>query len=338
MDPKATIKDVARDACVAASTVSRVLSGKSVISEETKKRVMKSVERLGYTPNTAARRLRCDKSGIIGVVLPDISGEFYSACAAGVLYRARQLGYSVLLVDTARDTGAEQEDIKALLEMRVDGIIFIGGKNDDSIIKEVCGREIPVVMGDRVMDGVPSVSYNNRYTTGCLVDALYDEGIRNIAYMGEPVDIQTNLCERFMGYMDSVNSHKDMSHREIFDIRMSENKIKAGFDICREQFSKTQPEAVITANDLIAQGILSAAGQMGIQICVSGFDDRKASAYWTPSVTTVAQDTDELAYGCFDLLMDVINKREVHDIVLKQRVIIRDSLHIGKETLKKYGL
>ena len=95
---KVTIKDVAKLAKVSPSTVSRVLSGSPSISDDTCKRVKNAVKELHYTPNTTARSLRCEKSKSIGVVFPDISGEFYATCASAILKYARMSDYTVLTV------------------------------------------------------------------------------------------------------------------------------------------------------------------------------------------------------------------------------------------------
>lgn len=335
-----TIKDVAREAGVCPSTVSRALSGSDVISEETKGRVAAAAQKLGYTPNTAARSLRSDSSGMIGIVVPDISGEFYAACASGVYHTALEHGYSVLIADTEKRDGSGADCVKALLERRADGIIFIGG-GSDAMVADTAARGIPVVTGDSSMEGVPSVTFNNRETVSRLVKALYDDGCRSFTYIGEPTETHRNLRERLDGYRDGLRACAEAEGREMIDERLDRDKLKAGFEIYCESFANIErPEAVITSNDLIAQGIISAANKAGRaipdEIAVAGFDDARASAYWTPPLTTIRQDAGVLAEECFKKLYAMIKKQEVKNTVLRQKVIVRGSMRISEESFKRH--
>ena len=335
-----TIKDVAREAGVSASTVSRALADSSAISDTTKERVALAAKKLGYTPNTAARCLRSETSGIIGIVLPDISGEFYAACASAVFHTAREYGYAVLIADTEKTSGFGTDSIQTLLERQADGIIFIGGGNDDDIIYATAQKGVPVVTGDRSISGIPSVTFNNRETVSGLVKALYNDGCRSFAYVSEPADVCGNLMERYMGYTEGVRACPGASGVEIIDKRMDVDKLRAGYDICREYFAGEQrPEAVITSNDLIAQGIISAADELGISVpgdmAVAGFDDARASAYWIPPLTTVRQEAEVLARECFIKLYALIKNEEVENTVLRQKVIVRSSMLISKESFCK---
>lgn len=338
MSPRPTIKDVASLSGVAVSTVSRVLNGSSKISDATKERVMRAVEELGYMPNTAARCLKNSSSRLIGVVLPDISGEFYAACTSAIFHKAKENGYYVIIADTERDADFGAEAVRALMERQVDGIIFIGGGNDDETVTWAAQKGIPVVTGDRQNVDVPAVTFNNYDTVNRLVKALIDEGYKSFAYVGEPLSIQNNLIERYNGYRDAVEDNSNVSSVEFFDYSMHIDKLKGGYEICRKYFSETAPEVVITANDLIAEGILSAAAEMGKKINAVGFDNNRASGYWIPSVTTISQNPELLAEKCLGMLMDCINGREVRNVVLKQEIIVRESLYISEENLKKNKL
>ena len=336
-----TIKDVAREAGVSASTVSRALADNDAISDETKERVAAAAEKLGYTPNTAARCLRSETSGIIGIVVPDISGEFYAACASSVFHTAREHGYAVLIADTEKNAGFGTESVKTLLERQADGIIFIGGGGDDRILEETVAKGVPVVTGDRRIEGIPSVTFNNRETVSAIVRALYDDGYRRFAYAGEPVGYSGNLMERYLGFKEGMSRCLGASAAEVIDPRMDTDKLRAGYEIFGEHFSgDDRPEAVLTSNDLIAQGIISAANEAGVSVpggvAVAGFDDARVSAYWTPPMTTVRQDAARLAEECFMKLYALIRKEEVTDTVLRQEVIIRGSMRISGESLGRY--
>ncbi len=330
---KATLKDVAKAAGVSVSTASRALSGSSAISEETCKRVRGEAARLNYTLNSAARSLRCDRTRSIGVVFPDISGEFYAVCASAILKYARKKDYAVLFTESGRNKNDEEKAVHALMERGVDGIIFIGDNTDDEIVKNTSASSVPVVTGDRCIAGIPSVTYNNRETMYEVTERLYQSGCRSFVYIGEPTDGQDNLKMRHLGFIECITSHADATAVEIFDSRLHEDKLKGGSELFFEKIQKISPDTVITSNDLIAVGIISAAHRAGIEIpsamSVTGFDDLLASAYTIPPLSTVHQDITRLAELCVSMLDDAITGKPLSNAVIRQEIISRKSACVG---------
>ena len=330
---KTTLKDVAMAAGVSVSTASRVLSGSAAISIETCERVRAEAKRLNYTLNTAARSLRCDRTHLIGVVFPDISGEFYAICASAILRYARKKDYTVLFTESGHNTAAEEKAVRALMERGVDGILFIGDNTDDEIVMKTLANGVPVVTGDRHIEGIPSVTYNNRETIYAVVEKLYESGCRSFVYVGEPTDGQDNLKMRHLGFMDFISSHGDIKAESILDSRFHGDKLKAGSELFTEQIKSISPDAIITSNDLIAIGIISAAHKAGINIpsdmSVTGFDDLRASAYTIPPLSTIQQDITSLAELCVSMLDDAINKKPIQNVVITQQIIFRESAKLA---------
>ncbi len=329
---RATIKDVAKMAGVNASTVSRVLSGGASISEETRQKVLDAAEILSYTPNTAARSLRCEKSRSIGVVFPDISGAFYAACASAILKYAGTGDYAVLFTESGRDVKAERGAVRALMDRRVDGLIFIGDNSDGALIRELWAQSVPIVTGDRKIEGIPSVTLNNRETVKKMVKGLWNSGRRRFAYIGEPTEGQDNLIERYAGFADAVSECGGAETTSVFDESLHIDKPGGAMKLFAERILPLKPDAVVTSNDLIAQGILCAADKKGVKIpgdmAVTGFDDTPSSRYFVPSITTVRQDADALAKKCFEALTSLINGEAASSAVLEQTIIARRSADI----------
>ncbi len=328
---RVTIKDVAKLADVSPSTVSRVLSGNEAISDETCRRVHDAAERLGYIPNTAARSLRCEKSRSIGVVLPDISGEFYALCASSILKYARAAGYTALFTESGRNLDSEREGIRILLQHGVDGMIFIGGGIDSELMREAA-RKVPVVTGDRAVDGILSVTFNNRHTVSRLTEALYESGYRKFLYLGESFNGFGNLSERYAGFTDALSRHSDIKMMTMLEDSLHGDKLGASFNIFKNKITELMPDVIITSNDLIAQGIISASYKCGISvprdIAVTGFDDMRSSSYCTPSVTTVRQNADELSKRCFESLICLIDDKNAVSSEIEQEIIVRESAYI----------
>lgn len=334
---KTTIKDVAQMAGVSVSTVSRVLSQNKSISDETCKAVMEAVNKLNYMPNTAARSLRCERSRSIGVVFPDMSGEFYAGCASSILKYAREKDYSVLFIESGHDEKSERDGIRALLERCVDGIMFIGDNNDAELVYEVKSRSIPVVTGDRQLCGIPSVTFNNRQTVCELTSRYCREGYKRLVYVGEPTQYQDNLSQRYMGFSDAIQQYGIIAEA-VFDERLHTDKLSGGYRLFKEKIAFLKPDMIVTSNDLIAQGIIRAAHDMGLRvpqdIAVAGFDDMISSAYHIPSLTTIRQDIEAFTKKCFEALEVLIDGEEAESCMIEQEIVIRESAPLNKRGKK----
>ena len=131
MGKRVNIADVAREAGVSVQTVSRALNNKGEISQETRERVLETVERLGYRPNTLARGLVTQKTSTLGLVVPDIANPFFSEVARGAEDAAHQAGYSLLLCNAMEDPAREMEALRTLEAQRVDGIVLCSSRLSD---------------------------------------------------------------------------------------------------------------------------------------------------------------------------------------------------------------
>ena len=134
---KVTIVEVAKYAGVVPSTVSHVLNGTAQITDETKAKVLRAIEALHYTPNASARNLRQKRTRLIGVILQDISSEFYAKCTASMLKEAVKDNYALMVMDACFDNNNVRAQVSALIERRVEGIVFVGGGNDEDILQEI---------------------------------------------------------------------------------------------------------------------------------------------------------------------------------------------------------
>lgn len=346
---KATISDVARMAGVAPSTVSHTLNGTAPISEETQQRVMQAVEALNYSPNAMARALRQERTRLIGVVLQDISSEFYARCAASILKAAREDRYNVLVGDASFDNQVVEEVVDALIERRVDGLIFIGGGRDEHILKHVMESGVPLVLGDRHYKDVSSVEFDNRSMVRKIVNALYAAGYRRFAYMGEPLYVQNNLIARSEGFTEGMKDCgiPPSDYTLILDKALHQLKVPTAFEMFNKRFApmaaEERPQVILTSNDMIAQGVLSAALRAGLRvpedIAVMGYDGISVSEYFQPAITTVRQDEQLLGKSCYQMLKNVIKGSRVtsHD-TLPQKLIVRESAVIPPQILQEYGL
>src|SRR2546425_3752372 len=186
------IYEVAKRAGVSTATVSRVLSRPDVVAPNTRRKVMRAVELLGYVPNSAAKNLRTLRSGKLLVTVPDISNPFFSLILQGIEDAALGQGYSVLVGDTQHDVKREERYAQMLKRREADGLIFLGHrlpKEAATLIKAMAPRCAPVVNGCEFSPrlGVPSVHIDNAKAAAEAMDHLYRLGHRRIGIITGPL-------------------------------------------------------------------------------------------------------------------------------------------------------
>src|SRR5499425_36625 len=186
------ILEVAKRAGVSTATVSRVLSRPNMVSAETRRRVMKAVELLGYVPNATAKNLRTLRSGKLLVTVPDLSNPFFSLILQGIEDAALREGYAVLVGDTQHDQKREERYALMLKRKEADGLIFLGHRMPEeaaSYIRALAPRCAPVVNGCEFSPslGVPSVHIDNAKAAYQAMDHLYGLGHRRIGIITGPL-------------------------------------------------------------------------------------------------------------------------------------------------------
>jgi LacI family transcriptional regulator len=345
-----TIYDVAEAAQVSPATVSHVLNGTAPISPDTQARIRKVVRELDYRPNANARSLRTAHSRIIGVILQDISSEYYARSVAGILQSAQNENYVVLTIDARFRTEVLEKSVAALVERRVDGLIFVGGARDEKSVEMACAAEVPLVFGDRHMEGFPCVEFDNFNTVRGIVNAACDTGYKRFTYVGEPVDRQQNLERRYGGFIQALDDRgvPEGDRLSVLDPSMNFEKMAPAYELFGSLLDSgrisRESRIVITSNDMVAQGVISAALRRGLRVpedvAVFGFDDISIAAYSTPSISTVAQDPHQLGMQCFQKMMAQLQKRgDARDnLMLPQKVAIRTTAPIPEVFLLRHGI
>ena len=347
---RCTIYDVAKRVGVTAATVSHVLNGTAPISQETQKRVWDAIRELGYTRNENARALRTADSRIIGIVLRDIASEYYAQCTAGILQRAQREGYAVLTLDAHFSPDVLRNGVAALVNRRVNGLIFVGGADDRDSYEMASAAGVPVVFGDRYVPDYPCVQFNNYDTMNRLVKALYRQGYREFCYYGEALSSQQNLEQRFGGFRDAVRALGIPQERceVILQDDLDSGKMQKAFDYFRRWLAgapaRGDGRVIMTSNDMIAQGVISASLRSGLRVpgdvAVFGFDNISIAACATPSISTVVQDPYLLGEKCFELLMRRMSspRERVDNLMLEQRVALRESARLDAANAVAEGL
>ena len=300
-----TLKDVAKAAGVSYATVSRALSGSSQIGSETRERVLKLCDEMGYTTNFVARSMVTKRTNLIGLVVPSVDNQFMSELAYHAEVSARAHGY------------------KLLLGRQVDGILIVpqSSKSYDNLKSYL--DQVPTVFLSENLRSQPQsyVAVDNSRGTYLGTQYLYELGHRDILYFGQRPGSTTHQL-RADGYMKACHEFNLTPH--FFNSEYSRSSIQGGYQLAKELFRKPLDcTAVFAATDSNALGILTAADEMGIDIpghlSLIGFDNISATALSRIDLTTVDQPKRDMAVQAVDMLRDKIENGTqgyVHQILL----------------------
>ena len=288
-----TIKDVARQANVSVATVSRALNGHENVADAVRTRVLAVAKELRYSPHHAARSLSSRRTNTIGVVLPDLYGEFFSELMRGIDQVARDHRQH-LLVSSYHGNPQEQAEALRTMRGRVDGLLVLSPyASDASHLAENLSPSQPAVLinSQTLGTGVPSLSIDNYRAAGEMVRHLVAGGRRRIAFIAGPAD-NFDARDRLRGYCDALAESVPGAEPWVVQGDFSE---ATGHSAARQLLiGSPRPDAVFAANDMMALGFLFACQQAGVnvpgEIAVAGFDDIPLARYTHPSLTTMRVD------------------------------------------------
>jgi len=332
-----TLKKIAKKAGVSVATASRVLNDRPSqirISEETKKKVLKIATELDYHPNIFARSLRTRKTGIVGVIVSDITDPYFGGIIDGVEKVLNENDYYFLLSSAQNSPQKEELYLTRLRKSRVDGLLILGGalRFTNGEVKQLASSSIPIVVVGRKSPhpNISSVTVDN-FTGGFLgTEHLIKLGHQDIVHIAT-VEPREDGKERLNGYRSAMEKYgiKDKCWIEKGDITA-----ESGCKVMTRILKKAPtPTAVFTYNDMSALGVMRAIRDQELRIpeniAVVGFDDIPIAVHFDPALTTVRQPQEEMGRKGAKLLMRAIkennksNRRE--NIVLEAKLIIRKS-------------
>jgi len=331
----ANIYEVARRAGVSTATVSRVLSQPNVVAPDTRRRVLQTVERLGYEPNASAKNLRTLKTDKLLVTVPDLSNPFFSLILQGIEDAAQREGYSVLVGDTQHDEKREERYALMLRRKEADGLIFLGHrmpKEATSYIRSVAPRCAPVVNGCEFTPtlGVPSVHIDNAKAAYQAMDHLYGLGHRRIGIVTGPL-VSPLSRDRLRGA--TARAKKAKAEREFIVIH-GDFSIESGAAAAERLLGRSErPTAVFCFNDEMAMGVVEVARRMGArvpqQLSVVGFDDIRFARHMDPPLTTIAQPMRQIGEGTVRLLLSILagghDAETPESVTLPHKLVVRAS-------------
>jgi LacI family transcriptional regulator len=334
----ASIEDVAKLANVSISTVSRVINRRKLVNEETCKRVEAAIRELRYRPNAFARGLMLRKSGIVGLVLPDLHGEFYSEIIRGANSKARELGHNLLVSSALPGDDAESWLSAIGQHALVDGLaVMVSDTMAIGIGPTLAEMHIPIVVLDDEIEGVEhdAVIIDQRQGALAMMQHLLEEcGARRVFFVG---GLETNIDTqaRYQAYRDMLRNGGVRFHDE--DVYYLDYTYDSA---CRLAIEQAQHWAglkhfVFAANDEMAAGIIAGAIAKNVavprELGVVGFDDTRVAQMTNPLVTTVRVPMSRMGATAIELLCARIVEpdRPPAKVALEAELVVRDSCGCG---------
>jgi DNA-binding LacI/PurR family transcriptional regulator len=314
-----TLLDVAREAGVAVSTVSRALSNPNRVSARTREHVHAVADRLGYRPNLIARALPSGRSNMLALLVADITNPHYFGLIRGAEARARAAGYTLVLGDTQGDAELEADHVDRL-GSAMDGFVLAASRLPEPRLRALLGRR-PVVLFNRQSDGFPSVVTDSDDGSRQIVEHLAALGHRHLAYLSGPADAWTDAQRGRALRAHAARAGIALDRSGPFPPTLEHGPAAADAALAGPA------TALVAFNDLLAIGVLRRLEELGVpvpgRVSVVGFDDIFGADFCHPPLTTVTSPAEEAGRALIELLLGT--RSGSSGVVLPTRLRVRGS-------------
>jgi LacI family transcriptional regulator len=333
MKKNVTIKDIAREVGVHHTTVSLALRNSPSIKEETRKKVWDKAREMGYRPNRLAQGFRNRRSHTIGVLVPNIQHHFFARFISEVSEKANQAGYSVMVFQSNEKLKAEKNNVEALADNRVAGVIAsisketIEGKHFETFNQE----GIPLVFFDRVphREKISKVVVDNFQGAYEAVSQMISNGRKRVAFITGSSHMNV-YHDRLKGYQQALADNGFLFNEKLLVI--GDFYMDDGIRGAKQLMALTEkPDAILAVGDDVAIGAIKYLKGIGIkvpdEVAVIGFDNDPMGMAIDPELTTVEQPVEQMAEAALQILLEEINSNENRGVekVLSPRILKRKS-------------
>ena len=331
-----TIHDVAQDAGVSPTTVSRYLNRRIELPPATAGRIDAAILKLGYRPNLLAKRLSTGKSQAVGLVTPEIREPFFAEIASAFEDEADRHGYTVFMSSTRSDRGREIASLDRLDDRHVDGLLLMTNRADDGTLARLIGGRRDVVILDEDIPGVsvPRIFVENEQGARQATRHLIEHGHRRIAYIGGPAELVT-VAERRAGFLGAMREAGLLVDPEL--VAMGSFAADAARAAAHRFLALPRPPtAIFASSDYIAIGAFTALREAGRavpgDVSLVGFDDMPLGSLLSPPLTAVRQPVETLGRLGFQTLFALLRDEPVAPLTrLPVELIRRHSVGAPKE-------
>ncbi|HHU48978.1 MAG: LacI family DNA-binding transcriptional regulator [Caldicoprobacterales bacterium] len=323
------LTDIAKHLGISVSTVSRVINGKDRVSDETRKRVLQAVKELNYQPNEIARSLRNRSSMTIGIIVPDLSNDFFNLLTKGAAMVSKKDDYLVILCNSDHDESMEQEYMNLLIQKQVDGIIIATVCKDKLYFERVINNSIPVVF----VDNLPKVDMNYNFVTIDNTKASFDltchlinMGYKDIAVLTGSLH-ETSAVRRLNGWEKAMKANNLEINNDFIGI--GDFRMESGYRLMKDMLKlDKRPDALMAANNHLAYGAIKAARDHGLNVpddlyvvCFDALDNTGLFSVKIPSMVQPAEKIGEIAA---EIIIKRIKDRDykIYDNVILEPIFI----------------
>ncbi|NLB43076.1 MAG: LacI family transcriptional regulator [Clostridiales bacterium] len=297
------LADIAKHLGISVSTVSRVINEKDRVSDDTRRRVQEAVEELNYRPNEIARSLRKRNSMTIGVIVPDLSNNFFNLLTKGATMVAKDNNYLTILCNSDYDQKMEQDYMNLLIQKQVDGVILATVSKEKKYFQNIINRRHPVVFVDNLPDEELKYNYvtiDNEKASYDLTNHMIQRGYKEIAILTGNLH-ETSAVKRLQGWKNAMTSHGLSINEKLIGI--GDFQIESGYKMMMAMLNrKKRPHALLAANNYLAYGAIKAAQAKGLSVpgdlyvvCFDAVDNTGLMNIKIPSIIQPAQKIGEVA-------------------------------------------
>lgn len=329
-----TIYDISKALSISASTVSRGLNNSPQVRKELRKKIMQTAREMGYQQNKFAANLRLKRTHTLGVIIPRIDSHFMSTVISGMEKVANNSGYHLLISQSEESAAAEEANIQALFNSRVDGFLVslsYETKNSNAF-NTIFRKDIPVVFFDRVFEcnNCVSVVIDNFKAGYEVTKHLIDQGCRKLLHVGGSMN-RNVYSDRFRGFRQALADNSlPFDDRSVIIADLGDS---SGPAVIRQILANnSMPDGIFTANDTSAVSIICELKKKGYRIpddvAVAGFNDDPVSRIVEPNLTTVhypGRAMGEVAASTMIRILEGTQSEKVNSIILTHELVIRES-------------
>lgn len=336
---RVSLYDIAQKAGVSTSLVSFVLNGKQKqyrINPEVAERVKRIAKELDYTPNQHAKSLRDGFSKTIGVIVPDISNQFFSKIVQSIESFTEEYNYMAFFGSSGENAEKMDALVEKMLMKQVDGLIIVPCEGSEDTIQTLVEKEVPLVLLDRFFPGIRThyVCMNNEEAAYNATKHLISQGFRKIGFIGYNINL-SHMKSRISGYKQAMADYNLMHSISIKNVNNS--NINRSYERAIKSLLISGADAVICATNTITVNCLYYIQRNGIKIPeelgLVGFDSDVAFDFFYSPLTCVQQPLEQMAQKAVSILMDDLNSKAnlLQQVEAEGILVVRDSSrHIAK--------
>lgn len=309
-----TLDDVALAARVSTATVSRCINDPKKVSQKTRDRVEAAIDKLGYTPNFAARSMAAKRTFTIGAIIPTMENAIFARGIQAFQEELYQHGYTLLISSSGYKAEAEKEQIKTLVARGADALLLIGHDRDPAIYDYLERQRVPTLVAwsyDETAQ-TPSIGFDNRTAMRALAETVIAKGHTSIAMISGISQQNDRARLRIEGVKDAMLARGlDPDTLDPIEVPYNVNDGASAFVTLMSRHP--QPSIVMCGNDVLAVGALRGAAELGLSvpkdISITGYDDLELAQVVSPALTTVRVPHREMGRNAAREIVDMIEKK-----------------------------